>query len=174
MVEKKYDIKELLHYINPSSLDYQGWVNVGMALKEGGYSVEEWDTWSRADTRYHNGECYRKWKTFHGSATPVTVGTIVQMAKDNGWSPPEQESYEIGWDDSIGENDFVVVNTEWLEEEEIHEPGTDWNPVKELITYIETLFGTDELVGYVTGAGVSRTVIRSIRIKAAGIGLHGS
>ena len=151
MVEKKYDIKELLHYINPSTLDYQEWVNVGMALKEGGYSVEEWDTWSKADTRYHNGECYHKWKTFHGSNTPVTVGTIVQMAKDNGWSPPEYESYEIGWNDYIGGNDdFVVVNTGWLEEKEIHEPGTDWNPVKELITYIETLFGTDENVGYVT------------------------
>lgn len=151
MVEKKYDIKELLQYINPSSLDYQEWINVGMALKEGGYSVEEWDTWSRTDTRYHNGECHSKWKTFHGCNTPVTIGTIVQMAKENGWSPPEHESYEIGWDDYIGENDdFVVVNTGWIEEKEIHEPGTDWNPVKELITYIETLFGTDEFVGYVT------------------------
>ena len=29
------DLKELLDYIDPASLNYQEWVNVGMALKYG-------------------------------------------------------------------------------------------------------------------------------------------
>ena len=44
------DLLELLKYIPPSSLDYQEWVNVGMALKHEGYSVDVWDSWSQADS----------------------------------------------------------------------------------------------------------------------------
>lgn len=53
------DLLNALEYISPSELDYQDWVNVGMALKQEGYSVKDWDDWSRADSRYHNGECER-------------------------------------------------------------------------------------------------------------------
>ena len=33
------NLEELLEYIDPASLSYQEWVNVGMALKEEGYEV---------------------------------------------------------------------------------------------------------------------------------------
>ena len=46
-------------------------------------------------------------------------------------------------------DDLVVVDRSWIEGKEIREPKV-WDPVKELTTYIETLFGTDEKVGYVT------------------------
>ena len=62
------DLLNALEYISPSELDYQDWVNVGMALKQEGYSVKDWDDWSRADSRYHNGECEKKWQSFNGSA----------------------------------------------------------------------------------------------------------
>ena len=38
-MENKLDLLPLLDYIDPSVLDYQEWVNVGMALKAEGYSV---------------------------------------------------------------------------------------------------------------------------------------
>ena len=61
------DLLELLEYIDPAFLDYQEWINVGMALKHEGYSVFDWDNWSSRDSgRYHPGECERKWKTFIG------------------------------------------------------------------------------------------------------------
>ena len=68
------DLLTLLPYIHPAELSYQEWVNVGMALKEAGYSVSDWDSWSRNDSRYHSGECERKWNSFQGSATPVRYG----------------------------------------------------------------------------------------------------
>ena len=37
-MENKLDLLPLLDYIDPSVLDYQEWVNVGMALKAEGYS----------------------------------------------------------------------------------------------------------------------------------------
>lgn len=142
------DHRELLNYINPSLLSYTEWINVGMALKEEGYSVTDWDEWSKKDSsRYHPGECYKKWNSFAGTGTPVTGGTIYQLATEQGWSP-EKTSYELDWDDEIGK-DYKIVDKAWIEGEEIREPE-EWDPVKDLITYIETLFESTENVGYVT------------------------
>lgn len=140
------DIQHILSYIPPSDLDYQDWVNVGMALKLEGYSCEVWDEWSRADSRYHNGECAKKWDSFNGAASPVTIGTLVQMAKDRGM--PVHESRELSWDDEISfEGDGSILSTG--EGEPIREPD-NWNPVQELITYLELLFEPSDYVGYVT------------------------
>lgn len=148
-MNQRTDLLEVIKYINPSDLDYQEWINVGMALKFEGYSVSDWDSWSRKDIgRYHNGECDRKWKTFTGSSFPVTAGTIIQMAKERGWEP--QHGRELDWNDTIkNDSDRVVLDSSWVEEKEVKEPE-NWDPAQELITYLETLFGTDEKVGYVT------------------------
>ena len=81
------DLKELLKYIDPSKLDYNGWIQVGMALKHEGYSCDVWDNWSRHDSsRYHDGECFLKWDSFNEeSIGVVTGGTIVHMAQEQGW-----------------------------------------------------------------------------------------
>ena len=36
VLEQSYDVRELLPHIDPSLLDYQEWINVGMALKDAG------------------------------------------------------------------------------------------------------------------------------------------
>ena len=56
-MEQHTDLQEIIEYLNPAELDYQDWVNVGLALKHEGYSVDVWDTWSKNDRRYHSGEC---------------------------------------------------------------------------------------------------------------------
>lgn len=43
-MEQHTDLQEIIEYLNPAELDYQDWVNVGMALKHEGYSVDVWDT----------------------------------------------------------------------------------------------------------------------------------
>lgn len=154
MDSNKHDLRELLQYIHPATLDYQEWVSVGMALKEDGYTAADWDSWSRQDTkRYHSGECFKKWDTFRGTSSPVTAGTIVQMAKDNGWLPKRSESgpeHELDWEDSIGsKDDLVVINKSWLEGKEVSEPSA-WDPASQLVKYLETLFEASENVGYVT------------------------
>lgn len=86
---EKYSLVDLIQYIDPRDLSYEEWLAIGMGLKEDGYTAADWDSWSKADReRYHNGECQKKWDSFHGMAgTRVTAGTIVQMAKDRGWKP---------------------------------------------------------------------------------------
>ena len=145
---------ELLNHIDPSLLDYQDWLSVGMALKDAGYTAADWDLWSKRDTaRYHPGECFRKWDSFRGSPNPVTTGTLVALAKNQGWMPERRESgpgYELEWDAMIGgKDDLVVVDKHWLEGQEVIEPE-DWDPVTQLITYLEILFEAGENVGYVT------------------------
>lgn len=145
------DLLELLDYIDPSQLNYQEWVNVGMALKHEGYSVGDWDRWSSHDSgRYHPGECDKKWNTFNeGTLSVVTAGTIVKMAKDNGWLPPSQTpGYELDWDSTISDEQ-VIIDKDWIEGKEINEPRR-WNPSKEIIKYLETLFDSTDIVGYVT------------------------
>lgn len=145
-----YNLTEILEYIDPSTCSYQEWINVGMVLKHEGYTVSDWDMWSMKDVnRYHSGECAKKWATFQGSSAPVTAGTIIQMAKENGYHY-ENVSAELDWDSEIGSKDeLVIVDKNWIERSEIHIPEK-WNPAEQIITYLETLFEPDENVGYVT------------------------
>lgn len=144
------DLIEIIYHIHPGSLSYQEWVNVGMALNHEGYTAADWDAWSRGDTvRYKSGECFKKWNTFRGTSSPVTAGTIVQMAKDNGWMP-ERNSHELEWDSTIGaKEDLVIIKKGWVEGQEIIIPE-QWNPASQLIKYLEILFEASENVGYVT------------------------
>lgn len=146
---EKVNLLKALEYIDPAQCDYQDWVNVGMALKHEGYSADDWDNWSRQDPkRYHTGECKSKWDSFNGSSSPVTAGTIVAMAKDNGFMQSGKEYHEIDWDGIINaeEDDIIVSSKEGIK---LYEP-LNFNPVKEIVTYLETLFEASENVGYVT------------------------
>lgn len=151
MEKSQYDLLEILKFIEPAELDYQNWVNIGMALKFEGYPASAWDDWSRNDRRYHTGECERKWNGFNGSGTPVTGGTIVSMARSAGWTPPYDPGHELDWDDVItaAKDDLVIVDKNWIEAKEITEPE-NWDPVKDLTTYLETVFEAGENVAYVT------------------------
>lgn len=148
MEHSQYDLLEVLNYINPAELNYQQWVNVGMALKHEGYSVSDWDFWSAKDHhRYHTGECTRKWNGFSGTGTPVTGGTLVQMARDCGWTPPYDQGTALGWEDAISAE--AIIDSNWVEGKEVEEPFK-WHPESELIQYLEILFDSTENVGYVT------------------------
>ena len=147
---KDDNLDELLDYIDPAAMTYQEWCGVGMALKDSGYDCSLWDSWSQRDTvRYHSGECEKKWRSFAGSEHPVTAGTIVHMALENGYRPQSapKESRALSWDDYIGE-DYVVTSRKEAQDIPVAEPQA-WNPAQELSRYIETLFEAEDFVGYV-------------------------
>lgn len=175
------DLDGILAALPASSLDYQEWVGVGMALKAEGYGCEVWDAWSAADAaRYHAGECERKWRSFgDGGDGRVNGGTLVQMALERGYEPPGWGDDEaFGWDLSEadpwdgpgtpggrewrttrpqqqgqGKPANVVVDPTWLEGEELREPeGDAWHPADQLTRYLSALFDPEDIVGYVTAA----------------------
>ncbi len=150
------DLAQALDFIDPSTLDYQDWVNVGMAIHESGLPVELWDSWSQRDyRRYHEGECASKWKGFGHGMDRVRSGTIVTMAKANGWVPRGSvEDRAIGWDDEV----ILGPDPTWVEPTEITASGKP--PTTQLYEYIQALFDDDDWVGYVTESYVKdgRTV----------------
>ena len=135
------NVLSALRSIDVAALDRASWIAVGMALKEEGYPCSVWDDWSRNDKRYHPGECDRLWKGFRGSDNPVKAGTIIQMAKDRGWTMFGEDGC-MAWDDTIeydGEDGFTGF------------PQDTWDPAQDLVTYLELLFRPDDHVAYVTG-----------------------
>lgn len=135
------NILSALKSINVADLSRADWIAVGMALKEEGYPCSIWEDWSRNDTRYRPGECEKKWSSFHGNSSPVKGGTIVQMAKERGWTPFGGADGCLNWDDAIeydGEDGFNGFTAD------------TWSPANDLITYLELLFDANDHVAYVT------------------------
>lgn len=142
------DLAEALEHIDPASLDYQGWATVGMALHESGLDVSLWDGWSRRDPkRYKPGECERKWAGFGNGQTKVHSGTIVKMARDNGWVPGG-ENRAYAWDEEIYVTPRRIVDAAWTEPSELPQTG-DKTPEAELLEYMAAVFQPDDVIGYV-------------------------
>lgn len=135
----KEEILEALNHIPVSSVSYQDWLAVGMALKYEGFDCSAWDDWSKNDERYHNGECERKWAGFNGSSNPVTGATIVKLAKENGYRYINHDTSRcLDWNDAINEDDNHKTDYSKLK------------PTEQLAIYLKTLFKPDEYVGYCT------------------------
>ena len=125
---------ELLQYIEPSRLSYDEWLSVGMALKNVGCSVIEWEMWSRSDSRYKRGECEKKWASFTGSG--ITIGTLYRLAEAGGYISPSKarrasqnlpddksivEEIQEGLEGKYGANRGILEVSEYLENGKLEE-----------------------------------------------------
>lgn len=73
-------VQRLLGRIDPSTLNYEQWIKVGMACKAASVdALSLWDEWSAKDARYKPGECAYKWSTFPDDGS-VSMGTLYFMA----------------------------------------------------------------------------------------------
>ncbi len=77
------EVIDILKYISPD-IGYDEWIHVGMALHEDGRPFEIWDSWSGMGSKY-DGSTKQHWRSFNKGGG-VTMGTVVKMAKDAGWS----------------------------------------------------------------------------------------
>ena len=146
---------DALAAIDPSTLDYQAWVDCGMALHESGYDWSDWDEWSRRDPRrYKEGECRSKWSGFGNGDEKVSSGTIIHMAEQRGWRQPIADKTQVfDWDDigyvaDSGPDATEAASMPVMDADD----GSDWDPAGMLYEYIDTLFDDDDIVGYVCDA----------------------
>lgn len=149
----RYNLLEVLDNLHPEDTDYSEWLQIGMALKLEGYSLTDWDSWSARETgsRYRPGNCEKKWKSFTGNTydgRKVTGGTIVDIAKKHGWQPDYWGA--LDWDAEIGYSGKSIVESSGLEDEKVVPMFPDWDPVKEIRTYLDAVFEEDDFIGYVT------------------------
>lgn len=82
-----YRAHRMLDFISPSTLSYDDWLAVGMALKNIGMSFSDWEQWSRADDRFKDGECESKWAGFNGDG--YDFGTLYHFAEQTGYDAKE-------------------------------------------------------------------------------------
>lgn len=134
-------ILDALQAVPPASCSYEEWLEIGMALREEGFSVSDWDLWSRSDSRYQKGVCDSKWRTFKGSGNPVTGGTIIEMAKKHGWKYGGMAVR----DEPMGFEDEISVEAE-ITRDAARQPAP-WEQLKE---YIRKLFRPEENVWWCT------------------------
>lgn len=134
------NIISALKRLDVASLNYDEWLNVGLALHAEGYDWTVWDDWSKNDSRYKNGECERKWRTFRGNSNPVTGATIIQMAKARGWTPYGEDGI-MGWNDAINDDgDYYKPRMQ----------QKPWDAIGDFMTYLKAVFKPDDRIGYVT------------------------
>ncbi|HBA83921.1 MAG TPA: DNA primase [Verrucomicrobia bacterium] len=154
-----------LSQIDPAGLSYDDWLRVGMALENAGCTASDWEQWSARDReRFHEGECFKKWKTFRGHTPPVTLGTLIEMVRLSGGQMPRDEENEwdfgddeeggaFGWDEPLLKKPKVkpIVDVNWVQNDELPPPAKDWAP-GDLVRYLEAMFLSEDLVGYVAEA----------------------
>lgn len=146
-----FDIAPLLSSIDPDE-DYITWVTVGMALKHEGYPLSVWEEWSKNGSKYHEGECAKKWDSFKETAgTIVTGATITQLAKDRGWEPKSRsigDGYSL---DLTTIPDTPIIDPGYVDDEAFLEPPLEkWNPVDDLLEYLNAVFKDSDHVGIST------------------------
>lgn len=113
---------EMLKYIDPS-IGYTDWLNVGMALKNIGCSVEDWDSWSRQSDKYKDGECNKKWESFNRSG--LNIGTIHDLAKAGGYDEKtfKREYYQTHQDTSTKTNSASQESYDYEKPAIVNEEG---------------------------------------------------
>lgn len=81
------DIKAMLSYYPNNDLHYDAWVECGMAIHHAtnGTGFDIWLEWSSTSDKHDPRSMEKKWHSFGKSARPVTIGTIIHHAKQNGW-----------------------------------------------------------------------------------------
>ena len=68
--------------------NYDTWVKVGAALKYEDFPFEVFDEWSKNSSKY--GKTRETWDSFGRTGGNVVTGaTLVFLAKQNGWKPPQ-------------------------------------------------------------------------------------
>ena len=105
-----FRIRRMLDFISPSSLTYDDWLAVGMALKNSGCDCSDWEHWSRSDDRFKEGECERKWNGFNRDG--YDIGTLFFFAQQGGYDAKNiyREWRELHTDFSTsGKKDFILV-----------------------------------------------------------------
>lgn len=125
------DARSALWAISPLGMGNDEWVRVGMAWKEAGGDLGEWEDWSRQDgAKFQDGECARRWRSFKDGGG-ITASTLFGMARKAGW-------------------DGVAAQPRTARPK-LPEPP-DLTPEQQIRTCLEALFFPDEQVCIVTEA----------------------
>ena len=124
-------VLEALDALDPHDLaGYGDWLKVAQGLHHEGYGYEVFGDWLTSHgMRFDENLTRQKWRSF-GSypGTPVTGGTIVQMARDAGWRPARRPWDGPDGDEAMEWDAPIICDPSWLEPAEL--PERPWEPAE--------------------------------------------
>ena len=84
------EVKEYLSYVPNVDLEYDEWIEIGMIIHDalGSEGFELWDSWSSSSEKHDSNSMDYKWHSFGKNPSKVTIGTLIQKAKENGYVQP--------------------------------------------------------------------------------------
>lgn len=85
-------ISEMMEYIPNNDDDYDHWIMVGMALNEAGADYLEWVKWSSKSPKHDEKQMLYKWNSFGKNPNRYSLGTLIYLAKENGYTLPLLEN----------------------------------------------------------------------------------
>ena len=83
-------IDSALNAINPGDLDFGAWAAIGSALKQLGYSCDDWEAWSSCNgtnIKHVANYTFKRWNKLQSKEEPARL--IVGIAKRFGWNAAE-------------------------------------------------------------------------------------
>lgn len=125
-------LADMLDCIPNDDLHYDDWVEIGMAIHHtlAGHGFELWDNWSRRSAKYDDTQMDYKWQSFGDSPNPKTIGTLIFLATQNGYTTPVtfesdtpgltvgvagSDLLDTSWCDLLRPPDFVGEVKEWID-----------------------------------------------------------
>lgn len=85
------DSEEIMTVLNGLSQhrvdNYRNWFDIGIALKNSGYSCEVWDEFSKRSSKYTPGKCHKDWDNIKDtySGKPIKKATIYKWLKEDNY-----------------------------------------------------------------------------------------
>lgn len=87
--------KQALEAIIPDHLDWYTWRNCLLAAHDSGVGESDVLNWSRRSSKHSDSGFYDVWKYIKGSsAKKVSLGTLIYLAKKDGFEPPRKQEIE--------------------------------------------------------------------------------
>ena len=86
------ELEEMMRYVqHDAAQSYDRWLAVGMALHHATSGSADgaalWESWTQAQGRDDTEGVSQKWHSFGKSSRPVTQGTLMQWAREGGYTP---------------------------------------------------------------------------------------
>ena len=97
----------LENFVHPKDLSRDEWCAVGMIFKRYGFSLNDFDEWSRDDSRYDAKDCKAQWDSFKTNDElkdeGYKIGTLINLAKKFGYKPKNIHGRDMPDTDFNGE-----------------------------------------------------------------------
>lgn len=95
------DLRSMVSAIPNNGRDYERWIRIGMALHDAtggsGDGYDMWLEWSSRSDAHDEHNMDKKWHSFGKSAVRATVGTLIEWAREHGWSAPVTFTDNTDW-----------------------------------------------------------------------------